>query len=324
MSRKGAGSIVRTDAVPRQIISITNGLGADAEVIFNPAGRGGAAQALLPEVIQHFGEAGISVRETRAPGDEERFASEAIGRGVTTIVVVGGDGTCSNVANAILRERSQCRLAVVPAGTGNDFVKTLGIRNHSIPEIVGLVSRGGATSIDVGVADGRYFINSCGFGFDASVLEATGRVKFLKGDALYIYAALAQLFTYRGVPVGVDRGVLPSDRELLMATVSNGRFLGGAFRIAPDASVTDGELDICLIGNASVRQRIRLFAAAMRGTHSRFPAVEMFKSSSLLLSFSVPPSIELDGELRQAASREVRISCVPRALRVIAAPGAPL
>jgi diacylglycerol kinase (ATP) len=323
MLRKGAGSIVRTDAAPR-ITSITSGLGTAAEVIFNPAGRGGAAQALLPEVVQRFEELGVSVRETRAPGDEERFAGEAIGRGVTTIVAVGGDGTCSNVANAILRERSECRLAVIPAGTGNDFAKTLGIRKHSVREIVKLISGGSATSIDVGVADGRYFINSCGFGFDASVLEATRRVRFLKGDALYIYAALAQLFTYRGFPVDVGSEDTPSARELLMATVSNGRFLGGAFRIAPEASVTDGELDFCLIGNASVQQRIRLFAAAIRGTHKRFAAVEMFRSQSLSLTFAAPPWIELDGELRQASSREMRISCVPRALRVIAAPGAAL
>ena len=299
-------------------------MGADAEVIFNPAGRRGAAQALLPEVVDRFGEIGISVRETRARGDEERFASEAIGRGVKTIIVVGGDGTCSNVANAILREGSRCRLAVVPAGTGNDFAKTLGIRNHSITEIVELVSRGGATSIDVGVADGRYFINSCGFGFDASVLEATGHVRFLKGDALYIYAALAQLFTYRGLPVAVGRPVSSSARQLLMATVSNGRFLGGAFRIAPDASVTDGELDVCLIGNANVLQRIRLFAAAIRGTHGGLPAVESFTSSNLTLGFSTAPSLELDGELRQARSVEVSISCIPRALDVIAAPDAQL
>lgn len=149
-------------------------------------------------------------------------------------------------------------------------------------------------------------------------------MKFLKGDALYIYAALAQLFTYRGLPVAVGRAMSGPARQLLMATVSNGRFLGGAFRIAPNASITDGELDVCLIGNANVLQRIRLFAAAIRGTHGRLPAVESFTTSHLTLTFGTPPSIELDGELRQARSAEVSISCVPRALGVIAAPGAQL
>lgn len=296
-----------------------------AGLIANPAAGKGTARRRLQSTSEAFAARGIhQIKQTSAPGDEERVTREALDAGWTTIVVVGGDGTCSRVADAIVRSGSGCALAVVPAGTGNDFAKTVGVAHYTAAQLAGLVVGGVTTLIDVGRADERYFINSCGFGFDASVLEATGRVKFLKGDALYIYAALAQLFTYRGLPVGVDRGAQPSDRELLMATVSNGRFLGGAFRIAPDASVTDGELDICLIGNASVRQRIRLFAAAMRGRHGRFPAVDMFKSANLLLSFSAPPSIELDGELRQAASREVHISCVPRALRVIAAPGAPL
>jgi len=213
---------------------------------------------------------------------------------------------------------------VVPAGTGNDFAKTVGVAHYNPDQVASLVVAGRTTQIDVGVADERYFINSCGFGFDASVLEATRHVKFLKGDALYIYAALTQLFNYRGVPVGVGRDTVPSPRELLMATVSNGRFLGGAFRIAPDASVTDSELDVCLIGNANVLQRIRLFAAAIRGTHGRLPAVEMFRSGNVTLGFSSPPSIELDGELRQARSAEVRIACVPRALKIIAAPGVTL
>jgi len=213
---------------------------------------------------------------------------------------------------------------VVPAGTGNDFAKTLGVARHNPDQVASLVVAGRTTQIDVGVADERYFINSCGFGFDASVLEATRHVKLLKGDALYIYAALMQLFNYRGFPVAVGRDTVSSPRELLMATVSNGRFLGGAFRIAPDASVTDGELDVCLIGNANVLQRIRLFAAAIRGAHSRLPAVEMFTSRKVTLGFSSPPSIELDGELRQARSAEVRIACVPRALKIIAAPGVSL
>jgi diacylglycerol kinase (ATP) len=213
---------------------------------------------------------------------------------------------------------------VVPAGTGNDFAKTVGVAGYTADQVAGLVVGGVTTPVDVGLADERYFINSCGFGFDASVLEATGRVRYLKGDALYIYAALAQLFTYRGLPVAVAGARAPGARELLMATVSNGRFLGGAFRIAPDASLTDGELDVCLIGNASVMQRIRLFAAAMRGTHGQFATVEMFRSAGLVMTFGTPPSIELDGELRRARSHEVRISCVPRALNVIAAPGLPV
>lgn len=237
---------------------------------------------------------------------------------------MGGDGTISRVADALLRGEARCALAVVPAGTGNDFAKTLGVASHTPEEIAKLVATAEPTRIDVAVADGRYFINSCGFGFDASVLAATRRVRFLKGDALYIYSALTQLFTYRGLPMTIDGSVSESRQELLMVTVSNGRFLGGAFHIAPGASVLDGELDVCVVQDASLAQRMRLFSAALRGTHGSLSSVRTFRTRSMSLSFDSPPALELDGELRRAGSTEVRIECIPRALEVIAANGAKL
>src|SRR6185503_335309 len=98
------------------------------------------------------------------------------------------------------------------------------------------------------------------FGFDSSVLEATQSVRFLKGDALYIYTALAQLLSYQGVDVSVDGAMGPRNQKMLMAVAANGRSLGGAFRIAPSASVIDGKLDFCIVGNTNVWGRVRLFS----------------------------------------------------------------
>jgi len=109
-----------------------------------------------------------------------------------------------------------------------------------------------------------------------------------------------------------------------MLTVSNGRSVGGVFQIAPNASVVDGELDVCVIRDATVWQRVRLFGAAMRGTHERLAPVRAFRSASLSLGFPSPPAIELDGELMHAKSRDVKIECIPRALSVVAADGARL
>ncbi len=261
---------------------------------------------------------------TREPGDEERLAHLALQKGASVLVAVGGDGTCSGIANAVLRAGGNCRLAVVPSGTGDDFAKTLGVEKQTPQQLAGLISRGSATEIDVGLADSRYFLNSCGFGFDASVLEATQRVRFLKGDAIYIYSALRQLLTYRGIRVSVDSEANAYARKMLMVTVSNGRFLGGAFRIAPVASVLDGELDVGFFGDTGVIGRIRIFAGAFRGTHLGLPSVETSRARSMALRFSESPAMEIDGELRQATSRTVRIECVPKALAVVAAPGAPV
>jgi diacylglycerol kinase (ATP) len=149
-------------------------------------------------------------------------------------------------------------------------------------------------------------------------------VRFLKGDAVYIYSALRQLFTYRGARVSVDSGASSDARQMLMLTVSNGRYLGGAFRIAPHASVTDGQLDVGFFGDTGVIGRMRIFAGALRGTHVDLPAVETRRETTITLGFPEPPMMEVDGELRRAQSSTVTIECLSRALRVIAAPGYPL
>jgi diacylglycerol kinase (ATP) len=294
-------------------------------IIANPAaGRGKAVRVLREVDSARRNEQASRILTTEAPGDEARLAREALRNGANSIVVVGGDGTCSKVAEEILTARRECALAIIPCGTGNDFAKTLGVAEATAADIFGLVARGNTSRIDVGRANGRYFINSCGFGFDASVLEATKRVRILTGDAVYVYSALRQLFTYRGVSVSVDSSPKADPSKMLMLTVSNGRFLGGAFRIAPRASVVDGELDIGFFGNTGLIGRVRIFAGAFRGTHVGLPSVKTKRVAEMTLRFPTPPLMEVDGELRQALSSTVKIECVPRALNVIAAPGYPV
>jgi diacylglycerol kinase (ATP) len=292
-------------------------------VIVNPvAGRGGIRGA-IPHIREVFAARGVTAFvETTTPGEEKSLAEAAIADGATTIVAVGGDGTCSGIANAILQSRAPCRLALIPLGTGNDFAKTLGVSDYSPEMIADLVTNGRETRIDVGIADGRHFLNSCGFGFDAAVLDASNRVRFLKGDAVYIYTAITKLFTYRGTDVSV-RGVAGiEDGPMLMVTVSNGRSLGGAFKIAPTASVLDGKLDVCFFRDAGVIERVQLFAGAMRGTHPGMRAVSAAKTQLLTLTFGANPAMEVDGELGMAESTSVEITVAPSALAVLAAPGA--
>jgi diacylglycerol kinase (ATP) len=292
-------------------------------IIVNPAAGRGRARKRLPHILNAFAASGITeVRETSALGDEERVTLEALNLGFTTVAVVGGDGTCARVANTLLLAGAPCGLAVVPCGTGNDFAKTLGVLKLDPVRIAALCAQPFRTSIDVGLAQDRYFLNSCGFGFDASVLEATSRVRFLKGDAVYIYSALRQLFTYRGVEVSVSGAPGVKSGSMLMVTISNGRWLGGAFKIAPQASVLDGKLDACFLGDSNVMQRMKLFLGAMRGTHIGMPAVSAAGVQELTLTFPDNPLMEIDGELRRAQSRTVNVKCVPRALSVVSAPGA--
>jgi diacylglycerol kinase (ATP) len=289
-------------------------------VIVNPAAGRGRGARTLPAVRAAFAAVGVvDVRISEAREDERAVARRAIDDGFTTLVAVGGDGTWSNVANAILVSQADCRLALIAAGTGNDFAKTVGAPMRDIALTARLATgEGSETRVDVGKIEDRYFLNIAGFGFDIAVLEDIPRIKLLRGDAVYIYAALRQLFSYRGVEIELSSDAARrATARYLMLVIANARNFGGAFKIAPGASLSDGKLDAVAIGDASSLQRAALFAAAVKGTHGTKPGVTIDQAALFTLRFAAPPAYETDGEYRRATSAELAVSCVPGALRVV-------
>lgn len=296
---------------------------ADVCVIVNPAsGRGRGAKAAAG-VRRAFAAVGVTdIRTTTARGDERTVALRAIEEGATTIVAVGGDGTWGNVANAILGSGADVRLALLAAGTGNDFAKTLGAPASDFNATARLVADGPDMRVDVGRIEGRYFLNVTGFGFDIAVLEDVENIRWLKGDAVYLYSALRQLFGYPGISIDIasaagGNGAAHGPAEHLMLIIANGKNFGGSFHIAPHASVTDGRLDAIAIAVAPPLRRMRIFGAATRGTHVTQPEVRTEQAAGFTLSFPTPPAYETDGEYNRASSATLEVCCVPRALRVV-------
>ena len=290
-------------------------------VIVNPAAGRGRGARTLPAVREAFAAVGVSdVRTTEAREGERAVARRAIDEGFTTLVAVGGDGTWGNVANAILASGADCRLALIAAGTGNDFAKTVGAPMRDIPLTARLsVDDGSDVRVDVGRIEDQYFLNIAGFGFDIAVLEDIPRIPLLRGDAVYIVSALRQIIGYGGVEIGVstragDRGT----RRHLMLVIANAKNFGGAFKIAPQASLSDGMLDAIAIYDAPAMKRLGLFAAAAKGTHVAKPGVGVEQAAKFALTFAAPPAYETDGEYRQAKSASLEVTCVPAALRVVA------
>ncbi len=293
-------------------------------VIVNPAsGRGRGAHA-LGQIRDAFAAVGVTdVRTTERQGDERRLATRALQDGATTIVACGGDGTWSNVANAILGAGSSCRLGLIATGTGNDFAKSVGAPARDFAASARLAVDGPDHLVDVGRIEGHYFLNVSGFGFDIAVLEDVEKVRWLSGDVLYLYAAVRQLFGYRGVDIDIASPVRQHGRRAhLMVIVANAKHFGGMFHIAPRADVTDGQLDLVAILDASPVARMRLLGAVPKGRHIGHPSVVHEQAECFTLSFPAPPAYETDGEYNRAKSATLSIACVPRALRVIA-PAAP-
>jgi diacylglycerol kinase (ATP) len=287
-------------------------------VIVNPASGRGRGSRLLPDIRKAFAAVGVSdVRLTERAGDETRLAALALQDGATTIVACGGDGTWSNAANAILSSGANCKLALLAAGTGNDFAKTVGAPASDIAATARLAVEGPEMLVDVGRIEDRYFLNVTGFGFDIAVLDDLENIPMLTGDLLYLGAALRQLFKFEGVPIDITTAsVARGPRAHLMLIVANGRNFGGMFQIAPDARINDGKLDAISILDAPPFTRISMLAAAPSGKHVRNPLVLSEQASTFVLKFGAPPAYETDGEYHIARSSTLEIACIPGALRV--------
>lgn len=286
-------------------------------VIVNPQAGRGRGWKMIPKVSEVFARQGVTdIRYTSEKGDELRLARHAISQGSTTIVVVGGDGTTTHVANAILESGADVRLAVLPAGTGNDFAKALGT-DKCDPALVARKSmESGNTRVDVGKIEDLYFLNCCGFGFDVAVLEGTLRNQWLRGNAVYLYTALKELLWYRGIEISVGRA---STTRHMLLVFANTEYFGGIFRIAPGARVDDGELDMIEILDIPASRRAVMLSAATRGDHMKYPECIMERARSFELSFPAPSAYEADGELHHAASANLTVSSCPSALRVLTA-----
>ncbi len=304
-------------------------------VIFNPAsGRGRGARrihryrALLQERLGH-----ATFEVTEGPEGERELADRALAAGYEVIVAVGGDGTWSNVADRLVASgRKDVVLGILPGGTGNDFGRNLGFHPNDVDEAVSVLAAGRERTVDVGRLEtpsasahdpsrreARHFLNLLGFGFDIAVIDAAARARFLKGEVLYKLTALQQLFRFPGIRLGLQAGGdLSFEGAHLMLTVSNGRYFGGGFPIAPDGAVDDGKLHACMIADAPPLARLRLFNLAEKGRHPRSSRVRILDGDRFRLNFAEPPRFEMDGEVRQAGDATLDVRILPGALRVVA------
>ncbi len=252
------------------------------------------------------------------PGDLEALTRQALANDYDRIIAIGGDGTWSLVANEIINSgRRDVSLGLLPAGTGSDFGKSLGIVYRRIDEALAALSKNEPRLIDVGKVNGRHFLNVFGCGFDIAVIDDASGFTRLKGDLLYRYCVLRQLFRYPGMEMTIEsEGLQSQGGRRLMVVVANGRFFGGSFDIAPHSDLSDGYLELVAINDAGPVGRMRLFAKVAAGKHEDGDAVRMKSVRSVKIEFEAPFSYELDGEVYHTDENVIVIECIPSALRV--------
>lgn len=294
--------------------------------IVNPAaggGRGRTASTALRDALAARGAAHAELRFTDGPGDAAALAEAYASAGADPVVAVGGDGTIHEVANGLLRGGpTRPALAVIPAGTGNDFARGLGIpigTSDALAAALGGVSR----AIDAARCGTRYFLGVAGAGFDARVAKAVnGAPSMLKVGALpFVYYTLREVITNRNVELNValDGGRVIRQRTF-MVSISNGRYSGGGMQLAPGAEPDDGRLDVCLVGDVSRWEVVRLLPKVFSGGHVGHAKVTILHASTIRIDG--PPEVlaQADGELIGGLPLDIAI--VPEALRVLVPVGA--
>jgi YegS/Rv2252/BmrU family lipid kinase len=237
-------------------------------------------------------------------------------------VIVGGDGTVNEVVNGIAG-RLDVEVAVIPRGTGWDFVRTYRIPRR-LEDAAEVALHGRTRTIDLGRAHYRgwggsegesLFANIASAGMSGAIAKrANESSKALGGKASYLWATLAVFSRWRNDEVRVKVGDDERRGRMHDVVVANGRYFGGGMEICPGAEPDDGLFDVLLIGDLTKRDLLLTLPKTYRGKHLPHPKAEVLRGSSVEVETAAPLPVELDGE--QPGTTPTRFEVVPQALRL--------
>ena len=244
------------------------------------------------------------VRITWNAGDGETLAAEAADRGTDVVVACGGDGTLNEVVNGL--DGRDIPLGVIPLGTANDFARQTGIPEDA-DHAMDVILRRKPVRIDTASMNGRRFLNvsTGGVGAEATA-ETPADFKASLGPLAYAITAIRKLAgeqCRRASFEGPDFGL---DVDFMAFAVGSARVTGGGTMMTPDASVTDGLVDLCVIEAMSRRDFAKLSLRVKEGEHVGLPGVHYAQLPWLKVLGAEPLSVNLDGESVQAQTCDYR------------------
>ena len=282
-------------------------------VLVNPAAAGGRALDALPEVRAELDRLGVEYRvvETDSPEHARSLARAAADAG-ETVASLGGDGLVSLVASELCG--TEARLAVLPGGRGNDFARVLGIPRE--PAAAARVAvEGVERPVDVAEANGRTFVGIASLGIDSDANRIANEARVVKGNLVYLYAAVRALIEWKGATfeVVVD-GEHHSFRGCSIA-VANSKAYGGGMYAVPHAQLDDGLLDVLVTTEAPKPTLLRLTLKAFTGSHVTHPALRFLRGREVEVRSDRPFDVYADGD--PVAELPVRIRVAERVLRVM-------
>lgn len=282
-------------------------------LIVNPVAGNGRAQKIARQAEEKLKALNVpyTLEETCFPGHATHLAG-AYAQSEDTVAAVGGDGTILEVSRALIGAKAS--LGVIPAGTGNDVVKMLGIPSEPLAALDHLLSHP-ARPLDAGRYNDSFFLNVSGVGFDVMVLDyALEAKKYVRGLLPYLYGVIRTIFTYRPfrLSITLDNGetrTLP----LLIAAVANGRFFGGGIEIAPQSRPDDGLFDVILVRHLPRWRLPFQLPRLLLGKVMNIPGAEHYRCRSMRVTSDAPLRVDVDGEILPCP--EVAYEILPGALK---------
>ena len=260
-----------------------------------------------------------------APGHLAELAARAADSGARVLVVVGGDGSVHETVNGLVAvgRARDVELAVLPRGTGKDFVRSLRIP-RDLAAAIAVARDGRARGVDVGRAefvawDGSaaraYFANFAGAGISGAIARrANASSKVTGGRVSFLLATVAVFAGWKSATITADVDGVRRAGLMFEVLAMNGDYAAGGMWVTPDAEPDDGCLDVLLIGDVTKADFMRTFPKIYRGKHLSHPKIEVLRGRGVDVEADVPLPIVLDGE--QPGTTPARFEIVPAALRV--------
>jgi diacylglycerol kinase (ATP) len=289
-------------------------------LVFNPHAAFGRAAALLPRIMSAL-EAFASVRllrTSRAGEAEERVAGTDL-RPYDGLIAAGGDGTLFEVVNGLCAHEPAGRipLGVIPVGTGNAFARDLGLMPGDWRRAVKILQAGHTRRVDAGRAETQsdtfHFLNIVGAGLPVDAMITASRLKFL-GRSAYSVATLWQALRMQSYPFSLELDGTRLEQESMFVEISNTRYTGTSFLIAPEAELDDGLFDVTLVTRLSRIRLLRLFPTIYRGRHVGHPEVVVRRARRITIDAPGRMTLAPDGELRGVTP--VTITCLQKHLEI--------
>jgi len=301
---------------------------------FNPHAAFGRARRLLPGVEKSLAAfARVDILQTTGAGDAVRQVAEARLAGYDGLIAAGGDGTLFEVLNGLYQhpEDQRVPLGLVPVGTGNAFARDLGLLPGDWDKGVALIEAGRLRRVDVGHVElespspgergigqrAYHFLNIVGAGLPVDAMRVAERIKFV-GKPAYSLGALWRALLLTTYPLSIELDGELIEQDALFVEISNTRYTGTTFLMAPGARLDDGLLDVTLVRRLPRLRLLRLFPTIYRGRHVEHEEVLTRQARTIRIHGPRDLVLAPDGEL--CGRLPATVTCLHQDLEIFAPP----